>query len=213
MTPFRKRVIAVATAIVTVLVLLLLLLAMDEWLLRTQDFTSNSSDELTSLQEQTAKNVESYNQWVVGENRRVFEWHIRSTKLIFWVSILITITGMAFAFWQFVDASHTDRTAMDTEELELKTHLASLAFKSRSLATFMVFVSLAYLLIYVTLVYPITPVSGTTEIRQEFVVPPPSEDPEGIVQPDGNASSIETPEMKRNSHQEEDNAPTTTPPN
>ncbi len=158
--PLPRRPVAVAGGIVGILFVLLLLLFVEDKLHHTVDFEPDSVNELSDEELQTGKAIEQYNRWTLSENRRIFQWHARSTKVLFWVSILITITGMSFAFWQFVEASQSEKAAIETEELQVKTQLVSLAFKSRSLATFMMFVSLAYLLIYVTMVYPVKPVDA-----------------------------------------------------
>jgi hypothetical protein len=168
---------AVAGAILAVLVMLLLLLFVDESFLSDPDIEVGSDTELAAEQIETGKAVEKYNQWTLSENRRIFDWHSRSTKILFWTSILITITGMAFSFWQFVEASHSEESARKTEQLEVKTQLVSLAFKSRSLATFMMFISLAYLLIYVTMVYPVRPVNNDS--ASPVTVPTQETDPNG----------------------------------
>lgn len=102
----------------------------------------------------------AYRQWQYSEVRRIFAWHDRSTKIMFWVSILITLTGLAFAFWQLMDAGRAEEKAAETNEAEIKTQLFSVAFKSRSLAAFVLFLSLSYFAIYVTLVYPLTNLDG-----------------------------------------------------
>ena len=151
----HPRTVATVIAITFIFLVLFSLLIIEEYLLSIPNFETNSEKDLSSYKTDTEISVQLYNQWSINENRRVFEWHARSTKVLFWVSIFITVTGISFAFWQFVEASQKDEKATKADSLELKTALISLGFKSRSLATFMMFISIAYLLIYVTLVYPI----------------------------------------------------------
>lgn len=166
----NPKVVACITIFVLVILLsiLFLLPSIDQWFYSQVDFRPGSSSEF-NLHDETEKHRELYNQWVYSENRRMFQWHFRSTKIIFWVSMFITITGVSFAFWQFVEASRTERKFTEENELQVKTQFISLAFKSRSLATFMMSVSLAYLLIYVTFVYPIKPVLNGEGFSSEVI--------------------------------------------
>lgn len=119
-----------------------------------------------------------FNRWAINQNRRIFEWHSRSSRIIFWMSLLITVTGIAFSFWQFVSANQTEKSALEVDELELKSQFISMAFKSRSLASFMMMVSLAYFTIYLMLVYPVR------QVRDEVIEKPTAgftdEDPVGL---------------------------------
>lgn len=114
--------------------------------------------------------------WTLEQGRANFEWSQRSTRYIFWVSMLITVSGIAFAFWQFARASQFDRESAEREELELKTQLATLSFKSRSVATLVLVVSLGYLGLYVGFLHGIEPV--TLMSTRPSVVPP-----QGITEP------------------------------
>ena len=93
--------------------------------------------------------------WTIVQNQETFEWNLRSTKVLFWLSIFISVSGVTFSFWQFIDASEKDKFSGQADELELRTRLATIAFKSRSIAALVLFVSIAYLLVYATLIYPI----------------------------------------------------------
>lgn len=114
---------------------------------------SNASDPAVDA------SVQSYNEytnWAYGFRQNKFEWQSRSSKVIFFTSLLVAITGIALAIWQFVEASKTTRQMEEATETSVKLSFGALAFKSRSLATFMMFVSIAYLVIYVKYVHPIS---------------------------------------------------------
>lgn len=99
--------------------------------------------------------VEGFKYWSLQQTAETYEWQEYSTKVLFWLSILISICGICFSLWQFLEAGETERRSAHADELEVKNEYISLAFKSRSLASLMLFVSLAYLVIYSTLIYPI----------------------------------------------------------
>jgi hypothetical protein len=130
--------------------------------------------------------------WTLEQGRANFEWSQRSTRYIFWVSMLITVSGIAFAFWQFARASQFDRESAERDEVELKTQLASLSFKTRSVATLVLVVSLGYLGLYVGFLHGVEPVTLMSErpsvvpppgITEPFARPPPVE--EDVVSDDG----------------------------
>jgi hypothetical protein len=103
---------------------------------------------------------DEYDRWRVMHNVGTFEWQTRSGKMLFWVSLIVIATGVGFSFWQFFEASRADRSGAEAEELQVKNAFFSIAFKSRSLATFMMFISIAYLLIYVTQIFPVRQVDA-----------------------------------------------------
>ena len=103
----------------------------------------------------TKKYSQLYSQWTMQENIRVFEWHLRSTKILFGTSILIAIMGMGFSFWQFHEAAESQRISREVEEIEIKTQMISLALKSRSMASLLLFVSIVYIISYSIFVYPL----------------------------------------------------------
>lgn len=145
----------VAASIFFVVIALLGLLLFDEYFYGMNSFVTFDVNDGHNYQNDTEIMHELYRQWVIRQNIEVFEWQMRSTKVLFWVSILVTICGIGFAFWQFVDASTEERSARSVNEMEVKSQIISLAFKSRSIAALVLFVSIAYFIVYVTLVYPV----------------------------------------------------------
>lgn len=145
----------VAMSILGVVLSVLVLFLIDEYVFQKHTLDPSKDIPLAECKKDKAKAHEMYSVWVFQQHQRQFDWHTRSTKIIFWVSMLVAISGISFAFWQFVEASREEKKALETEELELKTKLVSLVFKSRSIAALVMFMSIAYLLIYVILIYPI----------------------------------------------------------
>ena len=117
----------------------------------------DDAKELNEYKGETAKTVELYKSWSLHENIRIFEWHSRSTKIIFYISMLVSVSGICLSFWQFLQADVSEQRAEHADELEIKNQFLSLAFKSRSIASLLLFMSIGYLLIYVTFVYEISP--------------------------------------------------------
>jgi amino acid transporter len=172
-----RNAILVAVSVATVMLVILALFALEERFFSSKrlssDLPKTEPDKTEPKQPENRRLAirDRYIEWTADQNVQVFEWHARSTKIIFWVSMLITVTGIVFAFWQFVEASKTSHAAEQTDKIELKNQFISLAFRSRSLATFMMFVAITYLLIYVTLVYPITTVEGPKTVMQSLDTP------------------------------------------
>ena len=111
-------------------------------------FTPNEALSMAEYEIVRDRHRREYAIWTTENLRRVYEWDLRSAKYIFWISAFISLSGIAFAFWQFAQASSIDREMTQHDELEIKTQLASLSFKSRSIASLVLFVSVAYMLIF-----------------------------------------------------------------
>lgn len=113
------------------------------------------ADDIIGWRNLSESAIEGFKYWSLQQTAETYEWQEYSTKVLFWLSILISICGICFSLWQFLEAGETERRSAHADELEVKNEYISLAFKSRSLASLMLFVSLAYLVIYSTLIYPI----------------------------------------------------------
>ena len=120
-----------------------------------------------------------YDIWVLTEDAEHYRWNLRSTKYLFWVSMIVSMSGVAFAFWQFAQANEFDRRSGDRDELEFKTQMASLSFKTRSIASFVLVVSLAYLMIYVRFLYPVQHLPAADQMPSDVpaVTAPPDDQP------------------------------------
>lgn len=105
----------------------------------------------------------AYAIWTMDLQRDAFEWNLRSTRYLFWLSVLVSVSGIAFAFWQFVRAEQFDRARAEADEMEVKTQMASLSFKARSMAALVLFVSIAYLTLYAVYVYPVHVIDTAVE--------------------------------------------------
>jgi Trk-type K+ transport system membrane component len=152
----------VAVSILLLLAIILLLVILDHWIFHDPGLpTPAEGSSLEDDQVQTARLHEAYQQWTYLERQRSFGWQARSTKVIFWISVLVALSGVGFSFWQFVAATKEAERALEEHQLEIRTELISLAFKSRSIAALVLFMSVAYLLVYALLIYPISD-AGTT---------------------------------------------------
>ena len=92
--------------------------------------------------------------WLHSLNQRVFEWSLKSGVMIFWISVIITFSGLIISFWQFWEASNITRQS-EAEEIQVRTEALSVAFKFKSVGAMVLFVSVAYLAIYAEFIYPI----------------------------------------------------------
>ena len=148
------RPIVIAASIVLVLGLILSLVAVDRHLFRASDWSVpddlDAAAHLAMFQQHRLEHAI----WSLQQQKEGFEWHLRSAIYIFWVTILISVSGIAFAFWQFARAELFDRAAAEADEMEVRTQMASLSFRSRSVASLVLFVSIAYLALYTIVVHP-----------------------------------------------------------
>jgi len=97
---------------------------------------------------------ESYKIWIFSLNQRVFEWSLLSGKMIFWLSVMVTASGLVLSFWQFWEASNVIRQS-EEGELRLSSEGFSVAFKFKSIGAVILLLSVAYLSIYAKFIYPI----------------------------------------------------------
>lgn len=170
-----KNFITVAISIVILVSLLLLFSIIVEIWIKTPEIDDNKT--LTQYREETAKSWEIYVRWTHEFHQSTYRWQALSTKIIFWISILVPISGIVFSFWQFVEATKEvrhfreignkkDRTKASNAQRDDKNggqfdyfsfqnQIMSIAFKTRSVASLIMFISVAYLIIYGTLIYPI----------------------------------------------------------
>lgn len=142
---------------------------------------SFTADKLQAERLRTEFSHERYRQWAYYDYQQSYSWQNWSTRIIFWVSMLITLTGLGLSSLQFITASNEARGALQLDkgseqELQISSQLISLAFKTRSIAAFIMFMSLVYLVIYVLFLHPI---AMTTQVPQ--VTPSPGEHPAKVL--------------------------------
>ena len=164
-----------ALTIAAAVALILLLFSLDS-LFNAPPLAVNPELNAEDYADLVEKHRLEYSIWAIHELRAHFEWNLRSTKYLFWISVLVTLSGIAFAFWQFAKASQFDAVQREHDEVQVKTEMASLSFKSRSIASLVLFVSIIYLLVYVTFIYPIQ----FTEPPNQPVAEPPDTPPETV---------------------------------
>jgi len=146
----------VGFSVIALLIFLVMLAAFDSWIFREPGLpASPATSSLNDVREQTTRMYEAHDQWRLSYIQRTYEWQARSTKVIFWLSMLISVSGVGLSFWQFVASAKEAANAAQENEMEIKSKLISLAFKSRSIAALVLFVSMAYLALYTALIYPI----------------------------------------------------------
>lgn len=163
--------LSIAAAVLLVLALF--------WIDMQQDapfFTPKPDLSMTEYEELFSRHAFEYSIWTLDQAKRNFQWSLRSAQYIFWISMLISVSGICFAFWQFAQASQFDRASTERDEVTVKTELASMSFKTRSVATFVLLISLLYLLIYVGFLYGVDVVEGPLRERPGVETAPSSPD-------------------------------------
>lgn len=166
--------LSIAAAVLLVLALF--------WLDMRQDapfFTPKPDLSLAEYEDLFSRHAFEYSIWTLEQAKRNFQWSLRSAQYIFWISMLISVSGICFAFWQFAQASQFDRASAERDEVTVRTELASMSFKTRPVATFVLLISLLYLLIYVGFLYGVDVVEGP--LRERPGVEPAPTPPDQIV--------------------------------
>lgn len=102
---------------------------------------------------------QKFNQFAAVYTQRSFQWQETVSIVMFFVSILFPGAGLYFAWIQFQDASATEgkmtKIPAQEEEINFDTSVVKFVVKTRTLATFMVTISLVYLVVYLHFVYSI----------------------------------------------------------
>lgn len=92
-------------------------------------------------------------------NRRVFEWQLRSSRLIFWVVLGLVLVGLIFSGLQFWRAFSVGRSLSKAERREMQTELEistrGVRISSSVLGVIILVISLAFLYLFLVHVYPI----------------------------------------------------------
>jgi hypothetical protein len=104
-------------------------------------------------------------------NVDVFRWQGFSTKVMFWIVILLTLSGLAFAgvqFWltfrHYDPRKHPEAPKMDAEA---KVSASGLEFKTPVLGVTVLFISMAFLFLYMRYVYPIEETMKKVELVEQ----------------------------------------------
>ena len=92
-------------------------------------------------------------------NRRVFEWQLRSSRMIFWVVLVLVTIGILFSALQFWKAFRLSRPTSKTAQHEMHTELEistrGIKVSSSVLGVIVLVISLAFLYLFLVHVYPI----------------------------------------------------------
>lgn len=145
----------VGASIVVAFILIFLLIVSDAWLLYESSLSEKTLSEFDDVSVFLEHYQAEYIVWAMKEQVQHHEWNLRSTKFLFWLSTLVSISGIVFAFWQFAKADDFERKASHTDEVSVKNAVAEFSFKSRSIASFILLISIIYLFVYVMFLYPI----------------------------------------------------------
>ena len=144
----------IGLALVFLLLFSLLLLVI---VLLTSYFTGMSgSREITisSCESDITECNKLFRIWSYSLNQRIFEWSLFSGRMIFWLSALVTVSGLAFSFWQFWEAFSMTRKS-ESSEFHFSPERLAMAVKVKSIGALVLLLSIAYLAIYAEFIYPI----------------------------------------------------------
>lgn len=122
--------------------------------------------------------------WSMSMNQRVFEWGLFSTKVLFWISMTVSMSGIAFSFLQFSLSLESTRES-SSDEMSLATGMFSFMLRSRTMASLVMFSSIAYLVIYVVFVYPVKvveiPTAGQLPTSEVVITRDAPEDTDRVI--------------------------------
>ncbi|SFB00241.1 hypothetical protein SAMN05421688_2263 [Poseidonocella pacifica] len=90
--------------------------------------------------------------------RRVFEWQLLSSKVIFFLVIGIVVAGLYFSWLQFAEARRATDEKRGSLETSFEAGTGGIKVSSPVLGIIILAISLAFFYLYLTHVYPITEV-------------------------------------------------------
>lgn len=179
----EKNHIFVSVSIAVVFLLIFLLVRIDQSFFAGASLYGSLPKEEFSGLDLGARAVFEYQLWVLEHSREAFEWQLRSSKYLFWVSVSVAISGICFAFWQFVRADDFSRYSEEADSVDMQTAFAKISFRARSMAAFVMLMSIVYLLVYVLVVYQIEYLPNAKSESQENTIEVEDQG-SGIIDPD-----------------------------
>ncbi len=98
--------------------------------------------------------------------KRVFEWQLFSSKLIFFTVLLLVIIGIYFSWLQFRTGIDKDKEKHSESETRTELEISTSGFKVKSpiLGVIILLISLAFFYLYLAHVYPIDVVPLDREV-------------------------------------------------
>lgn len=108
--------------------------------------------------------ADSHARWQANFIERSFEWHLLSTKIIFWVVILVVVFGLVVSWLQF--RHDTDRTAAPSESkdnapaYDISASAQQFSVKSKTIGAVVLVFSGIFFFLYLSIVYPMNETSA-----------------------------------------------------
>ncbi|MBZ0202493.1 MAG: hypothetical protein K8I03_05705 [Ignavibacteria bacterium] len=94
----------------------------------------------------------------------VFKWQFSTSKWIFYLVMLIVLSGLIFSSWHFIK---TLKGA--TSEIDLTASMTELKIKTSLIGLVILIVSIVFLFLYLKFVYPINVVEDNTQVKTEQI--------------------------------------------
>jgi len=105
------------------------------------------------------KELYDYYHFGLEHRKQTFTWNLTSSKITFWVVIILVFAGIAFAGFQFYIAMQERRTASKLPPMDLGTQLEAgkdgIKVSSPVLGVIILVISLLFFYLYLAYVYPI----------------------------------------------------------
>ena len=105
------------------------------------------------------KELYDYYHFGLEHRKQTFSWNLSSSKITFWVVIVLVFSGIAFAGFQFYIAMQERRTASTLPPMDLGTQLEAgkdgIKVSSHVLGVIILIISLLFFYLYLAYVYPI----------------------------------------------------------
>lgn len=120
---------------------------------------SDMANEATSVgPSQNADECASSCQWHEDFNQRSFEWHLLTTKIIFFLVIFIVLFGMFVSWRQFRHDTLHSKLTSNEPDYDVAVSLQNVRIKTKTIGVIVLLSSAGFFMMYLIYVYPMTPV-------------------------------------------------------
>ena len=108
----------------------------------------------TKVSKELQEKQDNFEVFRLDHNMEVFKWEMFSTKIMFWLSISLVLTGIVLSILQFAKSIETSKLP-DNSETTLIISEKGVKIKTAFIGLIILIISFAYLYLYMEAAYPI----------------------------------------------------------
>lgn len=126
------------------------------------EILGNETDDI----ETNMRSISEYESWRIEFVKRSFEWHLLSTKIIFFFVIFVVVFGVFISWLQFrhdILPSNDDRKEGGdaSPSYDISASAQSISIKSKTIGALILVFSGVFFFLYISIVYPMNAVDNS----------------------------------------------------